>query len=273
MTAPTGINWGVDVFRAVAFPLDSSGLPQPTSTTVYEGLEVQGVQSFDATFAKPRTIVNVAQGRVRDLIYLPPNQASTAQLKTGYDQQDLVAALMGVKKVTDGNRTFYSHMTDKQGKEPNVSLFVNQLAVHNDQGDVSWHSYFIPRARMIWTPASFNQNASEYMFDIAISKSLKTFSGLQLSIATNGCTEEGLEDVMSNECVNVVTWLADGTVKDFLVPTAKPMSDFTTPSAVLYDMTTKAALVPDTFDATGFHFTTTAPTAAHVLMGIYDFAA
>lgn len=273
MTAPTGIMWSVEILRAVAFVLDSSGLPQPTSTTVFEGLELQGVQSLDANWAKPRAIANVAQGRVRDVIYLPPNQVSTATLKLSYADAVTQAALMGVKTKTLNQRIMYPHMTNRQGHEPNVMLFVNALVTHNDTGDVAWRTFCIPRCRMVLTQlGNFDANASIYQYDIAIGISKKDFNGVALTVADNGCTEEGAEDSVEPNCMNFVTWKANGTELDFLVPTAKPIADFTTPEGTLIDMTSGTVLTPDTVDATGFHFTSTAPASGHILGGNYGYA-
>src|SRR5574338_76523 len=122
MTDPSGIGWGTDVYRAVFYPINTAGgidvpgYPNPASDG-FGGLEFTGPKSLSLNLGAPRAIVNVAQGRVQDTIYLPSIEAKTAEFHLSYIDQVTFAALSAVKtRVVGGGRSM-PFGTDKQGLE------------------------------------------------------------------------------------------------------------------------------------------------------------
>lgn len=224
MTATNQVLWGVEVYRAVVFPLNTDGTLQATSTAVYEGLEIKGPRVFELTPAEPRLIVNPGSGRVMDTIYLPPTEASRAELRVGYDSQAINAALGGTKVITVAESTMVARATDMQGSEPDVAMFVTQLA--KDSNKLSrWHSYIIPRAKAIPMDSPMNESALEVRYMITMNPSTVHLWNHTFSIADEGCLEAAYLDVMTEGKLNIVAWLADGVEDEFLFPTNKQAND------------------------------------------------
>lgn len=224
MANTTGIVWGAEVYRVVVFPLNSDGTLQAVDTTVYEGLEIKGPRVFELTPAEPRLIVNPGSGRVMDTIYLPPNEANRAELRVGYNDQNVNAVLSGAKVVTVGESTMVPRGTDQQGSEPDVAMFVTQLAKDNNKLS-RWHYYIIPRAKAIPMDSPMNESALEIRYSITMSPSTVHLWNHPFTVLDEGVLEAAYIDGMSEGKFNVVAWLADGTEVEFLFPTDKQAID------------------------------------------------
>ena len=264
--------WGTETYRAFALELGSNGAPLATSTAVYEGLEIEGVQDFVPNFPTPRAIAGVAQGRVRDTIYLPSIEAQTATMHALYDILDTNAKLMGVKKQTIATREHVAYQTNKGGQEPDVALIVSRLVTHNQDGSTVWNHYLLPRARVLPTGSPFDANASKFTYNVAISKALKHIWGTALTEALDGCTEMGLLDIVSNDRLNIVAYKSDGSEDNYLLPVAKPAVDAGVNMKV-YDYTAgtdiTAHITPTALDFTiggGY-----VPALNSIMVAVYEF--
>lgn len=220
MTTASKIGWGVDLYRAVIFPLTGTGLFQPVDENVYEGLQFEGSRVFEITPAESREVVNYGDGRVRDTIYLPPNTATKGELRVGYEHQDLNAALTSVKTFTIGEGTFIPMSTDQQGTEPVVSMLLMQQAKDVNKNKF-WRSYLIPRAQCIPMPPSFNENATEIRYQITMNPSTVLPWNTALTEADHGCLEMAYASANTEGRPNIVSFLADGIAVAFLFPASK----------------------------------------------------
>jgi len=263
MAATNKVLWGVEVYRAVVFPLSSTGAIQAPSTAVYEGLEIKGPRVFELTPAEPRLITHPGSMRIQDTIYLPPNEADRAELRVGYAQQDIIAALSATKVVTVAESTMVARSTDQQGSEPDVSLFVTQLAKDSNKL-TRWHTYVIPRARAIPMDSPMNEAALEQRYSITMSPSTVHLWNHALTVTDEGCTEAAYMDVMTEGKFNFVAWLADGVEDEFLFPTSKQAIDVA--KIALFDLTTGVEVTAGITKATT-GITYAAPPAADTLLG------
>ncbi len=220
MAATSGIQWGVGLRRAVVFPLNSDGTLKATDTDVYEGLEFTGPRAFDVTYPDARLIANPGNDRVRDTIFLPATDPVKAELRVGYDDQDVLAALMNVKKFTIGESTMVPFGTDMQGYESDVALLLFQVA-HDENKLTRYHYYMIPRARVIPMPPAFNDNPTEVRFSVSMSPSTKHIWNVALTSLVEGCTEMAMADGMAEARPAIVAWKTDGAETDDLVPLDK----------------------------------------------------
>lgn len=263
--------WGADTYRAVAIPL-VNGIPAATGPTVFEGYELDGIQDFVPNNINPRAITLVAQGRVKDTIYLPSLDAVTAVLHSGYDQPDLMAAIQDVKKRTLGGVDYVPHITNKQGVEPDFAFFVQQLVSHQEDGTTMWHTYIIPKGRILPQLSPFNQNAGQYTYNMSLSKTKKNIFGEPLDETNYGATEATIIDAFSPDIWNIVFFKADGYEGDFLVPTGKQISDLT--GAKIFDFSGGTEITTGlTVDATGYHFSGgNEPEADLVMAAVYQYA-
>jgi len=223
MAEPSGISWGVEVYRAIVYPLNADGsMQQSNDAQPYEGLQFEGSRVFEITPAEPRAVDNYGDGRLRDTIYLPPNTANKGVLRVGYDHQPINAALTGVNNVTTGDMKWTPMGTDKQGTEPVVALLLMQMG--RDENKLKrWRWYMIPRAQCIPLPSSFNENGTEMTYQITMSPSTVTIWNQALTLEIHNCLEHAYADGVSEYRPHVVAFEGDGAYDVvFNLPTSKP---------------------------------------------------
>lgn len=268
MANTTGIVWGVEVYRAVIFPLNSDGSIKATSTTVYEGLEITGPRVFELTPAEPRIVNNPGAGRIMDVIYLPPNEATRAELRVGYNMQAVKAALSGVKNPAVAESTYVMRGTEQQGSEPDCAMFVTQLAKDNNKLS-RWHYYMIPLCKAIPLDSPMNENALEDRYAITMSPASKHIWGVPFTVAVEGCTEAAYGDGMSEGKFNVVAWLTDGAAVDYSFPVSKPATNVA--KIALFDWTAGTEVTAGiTKTATKITYSV-APTTGKLLVAKYEY--
>jgi hypothetical protein len=224
MTAPSTQFWGGDVYLSTVFPLDSAGALQPPDDQVYEGLEVDGARTFDLTPAEGSYLVNIGNGRLRDTIYRAPREASRAELRVGYSQLDVIAALSGVSVYTVGEAQIIGRLTNLQGSEPDCALLLTQ-AGHDENGLTRYLSYIIPKGKAIPIDSPFNDNALELRYAVTISNSRKEVWGETFTVLRHGFTETGYLDMITEGKPKIVAWKANGYDENFAFPAAKLPTD------------------------------------------------
>jgi hypothetical protein len=278
MTDPSGIGWGVDVYRAVFFPINTSGgidhpgYPTLAAADAYEGLEFTGPKSLSLNLGAPRAVTNVAQGRVQDTIYLPSIEAKTAEFHLSYIDQLTFAALSSVKTGIRGAGRYMPFGTDKQGLEIDGIFMISQLAFHDGDGVTQWHNYILPRARGIVNMPSFDENAIDVTVNLSLSASTKHVWGAALSEANDGALKMHGLDHLTWDRFNIVAWLADGAEDEFLFPTNKQAVSTFANSFEVWDYNAGTEITANiTKSATGVKFTSAAPAASKLLIGIYEY--
>jgi hypothetical protein len=276
MTDPSGIGWGTDVYRAVFFPINTSGgikhpgYPDYLAADPYEGLEFNGPKALTLNLGTPRSVVNVAQGQVQDTIYLPSIEAKSAEFRVTYIDQVTFAALSAVKTRVIGGGRGMPFGTDKQGLEIAGTFLISQLAFHDLDGVSQWHSYIIPRARAIVQMPSFDENAIDVPITLSLSKSRKHVWGPALSEANDGALNMHAWDHMTWDRFNIVAWLADGVEDTFLFPTDKPaLANFAT-TFTLWDFNAGTQITAGiTKSTTGVEFAA-APADGKLIIALYE---
>ena len=261
--------WGVDSFLAFAFPLNADGSIQAVDTTVYEGLEIDGTRDFNLAPAAGSVVANIGNGRLRDTIYRAPREASTAELLIGYTSPAVKAALSNVNTYTIGEIRAIGRLTNQQGSEPDVALLVMQRG-HNEDGLTRFKTYLIPKSRVIPRDSPLTDAASVETYQVTLSNTKKQIGGVPFSVATHGFTDATYEELISENPVKVVGWVADGAEDTFALPTSKPavsvdkfsIFNFTTGAVVTSGITKQVTDVA--FDYP--------PAADTVLVAIYEHA-
>lgn len=269
MPAPSGISWGVDLYRAVVFPLNADGTYQTVNTgAVYEGLQFEGSRVFEVTPAEMRAIDNYGDGRLRDTIYLAPNTSTKGELRVGYEHQAINAALTGVAAFNEGDMKFVGVSTDQQGNEPIVALLLMQMA-HDENKLKRWRSYWVPRAQCIPLPSSFSENATEMRYQITFSPSTVTMWNEELTQVIHGCTEAAFFSGVSEYRPNIVMFEGDGVYDDtFLLPVNRPA--ISSAKMTIRNLLTGAAVTANiTKTTTGVEFTSAAP--AYPFAVVYEY--
>jgi hypothetical protein len=276
MTLPSGIGWGVDVYRAVFYPINTAGgIDAPgypvAAETPYEGLEFSRPKSLTLNLGAPRAITNVAQGRVQDTIYLPSTDAKTAEFHLSNIDLVTFAQLSNVSSRTLGGGRMMPFGTDKQGLEIAGIFLISQLAFHDDDGVSQWHNYILPRTRAVVNMPNFDENAIDVTVNMSLSPSKKHVWGEAVSTANDGALEiTGLDHVTWNR-FNIVAWLADGVEDVFLFPTSKPaVSDYAT-SFTLWDYNAGTEVTAGITKATTGVTYAVAPAANKLLIALYEY--
>lgn len=220
MTAPSTQFWGGDVYLSTVFPLATNGAPLPTSTAPYEGLEVDGARTFELTPAEGSYLVNVGNGRLRDTIYRAPREASRAELRVGYTQLDIIAALSGVNVYALGEAQLIGRLTSMQGSEPDVALLLTQQG-HDENGLTRYLSYVIPKGKCIPIDSPFNDNPLEVRYTVTISNTKKEVWGETYTKIKHGFTENGYLQMVTEGRPKIVMYLCDGAEDTFAFPDAE----------------------------------------------------
>jgi hypothetical protein len=224
MTVPSGQFWGVDSYLSRFFILNADGSLQAVDTNPLEPTVIDGPRTFDLTPAESGLVVNIGNGRVRDTIYRSPREASRAELRVGYDQLDVIAALTGVKVYTIGEMKAIGRLTNRQGSEPDVAFLMTQRG-HDENGLTRYKTYIIPKSKCPPSDASMNDNASEVRFPVTISNSKKEIWGESYNLTKHGFTDTGYLTFITNDVPHIVAWQGDGMEDTFLLPTDKPATD------------------------------------------------
>ena len=221
MTNPSTQFWGGDVYLSTVFPLNTDGSPDPVNTSPYEGLEVDGARTFELTPAEGSYLVNIGNGRLRDTIYRAPREASRAELRVGYTQLNVVAALSGVNVYTVGEAQTIGRLTSKQGSEPDTALLLTQQG-HDENGLTRYLSYIIPKGKCIPIDSPFNDNALEIRYTVTISNTRNEFWGESYTLVNHGFTENGYLNFVTEGRPKLVAYLCNGSEDTFVFPTGKP---------------------------------------------------
>ena len=269
----SGIGWGVDVYRATFFPINSvGGIDAPgypiAAEVPYEGLEFSRPKSLTLNLGTPRAITNVAQGRVQDTIYLPSTDAKTGEFHLSNIDLETFAELSGVKTRTVGLGLGMAFGTDKQGLEIDGIFLISQLAFHDNDGVTNWNNYILPRTRAVVTMPSFNENAIDVLVSLSLSPAKKHIWGQALSEANDGALEMTGYNHITAQRFNVVAWVGDGAETTFLLPANKQASSTFATSFKVFLYSTGIA-VSGTPGATGF-VAGAAPADGALLIGVYE---
>lgn len=230
MATPSGRIWNVEIRRSKFFPLDPTGaidMPgYPTPANVaYEGLEFARPKSLVPNFGAPRTITNVAQGRVQDTIILPSIDPKTGEYHLSDIDMVTFAKLHAVKTRTIGNGIGMPWATDKQGLEINGIFTTTALAGKDENGDPKVLTVIYPKARGVVTWPAMNENAIDVTINFSFSPTKKHIWGESLSQDNDGALEQTAFPLITNNDWNMVAFLGDGSEDTFLLPTNRPAAD------------------------------------------------
>jgi len=269
MTTPSTQFWGGDVYLSTVFPLDSAGALQPPTDLVYEGLEVDGARTFDLTPAEGSYLVNVGNGRLRDTIYRAPREASRAELRVGYSQLDVIAALSGVKVYELAEAKLIGRLTNLQGSEPDIAAVLTQQG-HDENGLTRYLSYIIPKGKCVPIDSPFNENALEVRYTMTISNSKKEVWGEAYTVSRHGFTETGYLDMITEQKPKVVAWKGNGYDENFAFPAGKLPTN--TSKISVWNWTTGVEYTGGTINKLTTHIDfTSAPASGAIIIAKYEY--
>jgi hypothetical protein len=222
MTAPTERTLNVGLRYACAFELNSSGLPNASGTTAYEGLQMQGSTAFDLTIPDARKLTGLGEDGITQIVFLPPNEAATGLLHVEGADPALAALLDGTKLFTVGEATLAGVATDKQGFEPRVGLMLYQLAVGLLSGKQYWHTYFLPSTKAIRKAGGMTADKAPTTYQLAPNRVSQHLWGAPFTNANEGYLSTQIVEAWTNYPLRLASFVADGTAVDFSFPVATP---------------------------------------------------
>lgn len=267
MAQASGKQLAVGMKSAVAFALDSDGLPAATSpSTAYEGVEFNGSKSLDMTIPDARRIVHSGNDRVLAIDFLAPIEPSTGVLTIARNDLVLAALLANVKTFAVGESLFMPWQTEQQGNEIDIALLTFQQSLDAVTKLRSWRILLMPKVRVYPKLAGMNENAAVFQYEIAPNPTTKHLWGATMSTGTEGAAEAAMLEGMGEDRPKIIAFKTDGYAVDFNFPTNFPA--------------TSAAKVKCWLDGTPSTPTSTlvnkvtygvAPTADQILVVYYEY--
>jgi hypothetical protein len=215
MTAPTGKSFPVGMKQARVYALTADGVPAATSTTVYEGIQLVGVQSYENTVPDARRIAHTGDDQVLAQDMLPRQEVSTAKITTAINPMDAYAAMSSTKQATIGSATTIGYATNKQGSEPTVAILMYQQAKEYLSGLRCYRSYEIPATQVIINANGMSADKSAFSFSMLPTAVNHHIWGIQFTANTEGYTTSETEEIQTYGLPHICSWRADGTVTTF----------------------------------------------------------
>ena len=211
MAATSGKQYPIGARFGAAFALTSQGgvaVPAADSATVpYSGVQFTGLNAFNITTPSQRSVVHPGDDRVMANDFLPSQEAATATIEISRYDMTLNALLCGVKSYAEADFTMMPWITDAQGDEPTVGLFLYQQSLNGATKVRNWRFFVIPSCRCV--PKLSGMGASQTMvtYDVIINPSATTLWGYALTDATNGALEHGVMEGHSDNQPWIASWI------------------------------------------------------------------
>ena len=216
MAATSGNQFPVGLKYGSAFALTSNGIPSATNATVYEGLQFVGANAFNLTASEPRKVDHPGDDRLLATDYLPPIDSATATIEVSRYDLTLNAFLCNVSTFAEADQTMMPWLTNEQGNEPTVGLFLYQQSLNASSKARNWRYFVIPAARCIPQPAGMTGDQTNVIYNVTINPTTKTLWGVTLTDGTNGATEAGIIEGHSEYQPWIAAWRGDAATTAFL---------------------------------------------------------
>ena len=237
----------IDVYRAIAFPLNNDGtFAIPTEDPsgggiqdLYEGLEVPAPVGLDFSLGEMRSIPVVAQGQVQTTFNLPSTDAKTATLRGAYEKFSVDTAMTDTIVDTIGAMKAMGIDNDKQGQEKLMAFIVSQLQSHDESGNSIWANAVLHRTRIKPNRPSLTADPLEKEYMMTLSRSQKRMWGETFTENTHGRTEDVGDVILSQDKLCIGIWVGNGEYATFNLNSDKPA--VTSARAKVWDFATGAA--------------------------------
>jgi hypothetical protein len=230
MTAVTGYMLPLGTRHFRVYELTAAGLPNATSTTVYEGVHVEGARAYAVTDPGPRRVSQYGDDHVLDVDSLPPTEGFTAEVRTALADYAADAIFTGIATGAVGEALERPLGTDKEGEEAQVGLLLYQQALDAstgaNKGERRWSSVIFPKALVRRKPRSMGETAEESVYDVTPQVVRQRLWGDTLESATDGYAQAQLFEYMTEEHPHVAAWKQDAgaATTEFLFHTERPAS-------------------------------------------------
>ncbi|MFA5836175.1 MAG: hypothetical protein WC837_04380 [Bellilinea sp.] len=222
MTVRSGKFLPVGMRFAAVFELDATGRPKASSATAYTGLRWSGPLAFDMTVPQARIIPHPGADRNLRTSILPSQESASAVMRVSDFRFDIRSVLSGILVGQVGEAKEMPIFHSRAGYEPTVALLLYQQSQDLDSGLLTWHSYIVPKCRVIESPGSMNNGAGEISYQIAPTATTQRLWGKTLTSVDDGYLDAGIFEYDSEGKPAVVGFKGDGVAVDFLFPVGEP---------------------------------------------------
>jgi hypothetical protein len=224
MAKPTGNIVAVGLKHMRIYELDINGIPNATasSAAVYEGIQIQGSQSYEIKTPDARRISFKGDDRVMAQDVLPRQEPSTGTLKFGVDNHAAYAVLSSTIAHTVGEASVIGYGTSEQGSEPVIAVLGYQQAKDIATGTRQWRGVIVPSTQAIINAPSMTDGEMQYEVSLLPSSAAHHLWGPAFAANTDGFTSAEVIETITENVPHVVSWLGDNSATEFLFSTARP---------------------------------------------------
>jgi hypothetical protein len=211
MAATSGQQYGVGMKHARIYALaDVAGVlvPAATSETVYEGIQLVAARALELTVPEARRITHQGDDTIKAQDWLPRIEPSSAVLRAGRNDYDLLEIITGNKKVTIGESVWTTYGTDNEDTPPNIAIHSYQQSLDATSKARRYRSILMPVSQARTAPSSMNENPAEYTYQVLPQRVSRKLWGIALSVATDGASEGEFFEGMFEDFPHVVAWKA-----------------------------------------------------------------
>jgi hypothetical protein len=152
---------------AVAYELNAKGRPKGTNTTAYIGTEVYAAKLYSLTLPAVRRVPHPGNDRLLKTQIFPGQEAASGELSVGAEDLDLIAILSNLTIKEIAGMKMLPHLTDMQGKEPSVGLFLMQAALARESSAQGYHFHMLPSTKAIIRLNGAGGDPQDIVYDLA----------------------------------------------------------------------------------------------------------
>lgn len=252
--------------RARVYALNTYGRPAGTGLTAYTGREIYAPKVYTLTLPEPRRIPHVGNDRLLKVQQLPSLEVASGEITVGAEDLDLIALLSGTTVLTVADMKTLPHLSDKQGKEPNVGMILSQAAIAQSGGQrIHWH--MISQTTAIPRLSGMSENAGETIYSIAPNPSQYYLWGMPLAVediygvvtTATGATEAGVFSGFSEKEPVIAAFVANGSEDEFPFKTTELAANASDLAVFLADEDEVELVDPSDYTATVNGITFDAP--------------
>lgn len=220
--------------NAVAYELNAMGRPKATAGGLYYvGREIHATKVYNLTLPAPRRVPHIGNDRLLATQIFPSQEPATGELNVGSEDLDLLSDLTGLTIKEVAGIKMLPHMTDNQGKEPNVGLLLWQAALSRQTKKQGIHFHIIPSTKAVPRIAGAGENPIDIVFDMAPNPSEYHLWGEALApladiydelsgVSDTGAFEAGVWSGFSDYPNRIAAFIAAAAQVEFLFPSSRP---------------------------------------------------
>lgn len=219
--SPAGLRW-IQLLEIAA-----DGYPAATSTTVYEGVQLQGAKTLGLEDPAPREIVHRGDDRPYATQTLPPSDPVSGSITTS-KINDTVDALMTNKiSLLQGEAYLMGFGTDRRGEEVDVILLAFRQARTTDIGSASlgdpvWDGIVLNKTRVIPNQPGMGEADEDTTYTVVPTFTSKYPWGLDFVEATDGYERAQGFRIVTQYKPWFCAWQGDNSTTEFTFHASRP---------------------------------------------------